>query len=135
MKIPAAVHGYGCASGLINMGGFIAGIYMGLANSKGHSLDPTTINLIKYTPVVLNAGVGFFGGIAMGSDQETLDEMIRNNPRPISPFEVPGDSGQEQAVGCYRNCMPPLAAVAIAGSGWLFTYAGYVTGNIMGSQF
>jgi hypothetical protein len=117
--------GIGCAGSLIAVGGLVAGIYHGLADSKGINFNTGVEYTLNYGAMVISGLWGFIGGKSITNNEESLEEMIQN-----APIEI-----REEVREHSKGCFPLVSAIinpAIVGGA---TYGGYVFGNWLGKQF
>jgi hypothetical protein len=80
--------GVGCAYGLIGLGSLVAGIYHGMQDAKGISMDNGLHNMLTYAPTVAGAIIGPYM-----ADQMADHPMMREQERQVPP----------EARGCFRK--------------------------------
>jgi hypothetical protein len=106
---PFEPSGYNCLTGLIGMGGFIAGIYHGLSDAKGVPMNPSLENTLIALPSIVGGFVG----------TKLFDRLEGSNYLPPIPPEAKG-------------CQPVAGFIggAVAVGAW--NLAGYGLGRLLG---
>ncbi|MFH1451745.1 MAG: hypothetical protein ABIF88_01070 [archaeon] len=120
--------GFGCATALVNLRGFVAGVYLGLSESQGNYISPELHGTLKYGAMGLNGLIGLIGGTAIVNDSDSLDSIIENMPSPPPNMEVDNPEGCTK--GCFGCGFPVMGALSGAG----FTYLGYFIGGLFGKS-
>jgi hypothetical protein len=115
----------GCAGSLITVGGFVAGVYHGLADSKGISFDAGTEYTLNYGPMALSSLFGFIGGKSIVEKEDSLEEMVQNVPIERR------DKAKESAKGCFPLSSAIINPIIVG----CITYGGYALGSWLGKQF
>ncbi len=126
MRMSPQIHAMGCVTSLVSLSSFVSGVYQGLLETKGESIDPTYLSIIRYGPITLNGLLGIPIAAITTNDRETLDSMMQG---------FPSGAGMhlEQAEGCTKGCMS--LAFPILGAGFTagLQYLGYVIGKSVGN--
>lgn len=109
--------GLGCANLLTIVGGFGAGVYLGLNSARGIEVDHEGI--LKYSPAAVSGFFGFMAGADLARDPNAVIEIVKDMPHGL----------EEQAAGCMMGCGPIIGGVSSAAVASLGTFVGYIAGK------
>jgi hypothetical protein len=118
----------GCFMGLVSLGGLVSGIYRGVAHAKGTEVNPSTANLIIYSPIVASGILGYITGSTESEEPQFLEKIVEKAPSYLDKRQA------EEIARTTAGCAPFTSALGAAAITSVIECVGYGIGNWLGSQ-
>ena len=123
---------WGVLGGLVNIGGFVGGVYHGIKDAKGIAIAPNLESFLMYAPAITSGLCGMKFGAKMMKDKDIVRQM-REHIDSSAPSYI--DESQKQAAqGCQSGCSTIVSGAGGAAFSGLITLMGYGIGTWVGNQ-
>ena len=126
MRLTGPMQAMGCLTSLVTLGGFVGGIYHGIADSKGIGMGNGLETMVKWAPATIN---GLFGLSLGPMTAEANSEEMAYKIKAQNPY-----IDMESARNFSKAGLTLSGPVAGFGMTAGFCYLGYIIGNSIGNN-